>query len=279
MKHIIKTNRVILITALIFLIGLASCEKNATEPPKDSPPPLPPAESMSLNFSFFNPSPGQSLPKTSISKSNFLAAAWRILVIRTTVTAAAIVPTMVFAAAISQQPVLLEDGKFHWIYTVQDSNDNFSADLAGWVDQQNSEIVWEMYISSDTHSPKLDHFLWYQGRSKISNESGWWLFHDDKTADTLVDVLKIDWQVPDDDHSSLVLTNVNQAVSDYGDSLSYRKDVFENYLMLYDASKSQNNTIFWNSNTGAGYIEWYDYKNGARSYWDENHNDIPAPPA
>ena len=40
-----------------------------------------------------------------------------------------------------------------------------------------------------------------------------------------------------------------------------------------------NNTIYWNAETRAGYIEWVGYNNGEKSYWDENLNDMTGPPA
>jgi hypothetical protein len=113
---------------------------------------------------------------------------------------------------------------------------------------------------------------------KIANKEGWWLFYDDKFPDSPIEVLKIDWQVPDNEHEDLVLSNVKQGAPDFGDTLSYSRDVKENLLTFYDASKSEVNMIFWNTQTGAGFIEWFDYENGIRSYWDEQQNDIPAPP-
>jgi hypothetical protein len=276
MNYFIKNKSIVLFAIIIFIVSLFACEKNATEPGKDVPPPLPPVESMKLDLSFFQTSSSNSLAKTTLSKQNFLAAAGRVWIISTVVTLAAVVPTAVFAAAISQNAELQPDGKFHWIYTVQNGNDVFSADLAGWVDQQTTEIVWEMYVSSNTHSPKLDHFLWYDGRVKIGNKEGWWLFYDDKSPASNVEVLKVDWQIPDVDHRELVLSNVQESSNDYGDTLSYSLDNFDNNLIFFDASQVKTNTIYWNSQTGAGFIEWFDYKNGVRSYWDENHDDLPG---
>lgn len=279
MNQLLKNRCIAGILILALLISIVSCDKNATEPGKNSPPPLPPLESMDMNLSLFDSSPNNSLAKSSLSKNNFLAAFGRVFIINTVVRVAAIVPTVIFVAAASdKQPELQEDGKFHWIKTVTNANDTFVADLAGWIDTPASEIVWEMYVSSTSHNPVLDKFLWYEGRVKIGNKEGWWLFYDDKSPDSSVEVLKIDWEVPDSDHSHLILTNVNQASPDVGDTLTYIKNDKENFLYFSDASKNEDNSIFWNTQTGIGYIEWFDYENGVRSYWDEQQNDIPAPP-
>ena len=278
MRHIFQNKKTILIITTILIVSLLGCDKNATEPGKEAPPSLPPVESMKLDLSFFENSSNNPLAKTTLSKYNYFNAAGRVWLISAFVTLAAVVPTAVFSAAISQDAELQPDGKFHWIYTVQNNNDTFMADLAGWVDQQSTEVVWEMYISSNTHSPELDHFLWYEGRSKIANKGGWWLFYDDKSPGTLVDVLKVDWQIPDADHRELVLSNIRQASDDFGDTLRYSIENYDNNFVFYDASELITNTIYWDSQTGVGFIEWFDYKEGVCSYWDENQNDIPAPP-
>lgn len=266
--------------ALIFLLifSISACDKNATDPGKSSPPPLPPAESMQMNLSLFDSSPGNALAKASLSKDNFFAAFWRVFIINTTVRVAAIAPTAIFIAAAHQQPELQADGKFHWIYSVVTEKDTFVADLAGWVDRQASEVVWEMYVSSKSHQPQLDKFLWYEGRAKIGNKEGWWLFYNDKLPASSHEVLKIDWKTPSAKQNELQLSNVDQASSDLGDTLTYTMNDKENYLAFFDASKNEINTIFWNAQTGAGYIQWFDYQNGMRCYWDEKQNDIPAPP-
>lgn len=279
MKTFLTNKSTILLSVVILFFGLFACEKNATEPENDSPPPLPPVESMQFDLSLFDSPSNSSLAKATISKQNFAAAALRVFIIKTTVTIAAIVPTAVFVAAIHQEPVLQEDGKFHWIYTVQNGSNTFSADLAGWVDIQTNEIVWEMYVSSNTHSPELDQFLWYEGRSKIGNKEGWWLFYDDRSPSALAELLKIDWQILDEDHRELILSNVNQSDESFGDSLTYTMEINENFLMFFDASENQSSTIFWDTQSGAGFIEWFDYKNGAKSYWDENQDDTSGPPA
>ena len=142
----------------------------------------------------------------------------------------------------------------------------------------NSEVIWEMYVTSTSHNPPLDSFLWYEGKSKIGNKEGWWMFHHDQYPDSLVDVLKIDWQVPDSTNQELIFSNVFEGHNDYGDSLKYQIENENGYLIFHDASESQTNTIHWNSQLGTGFIEWFDYKEGVKSCWDENQDDIDCPP-
>ncbi len=278
MDKLIKNNIFVLSLTLILLLSFTVCEKNPAEPEDEQAPPLPLIESMQMNVSFFTNSMNQSLNKATLSKNNFFAAGTRVLIINTVVLAASIVPTAVFAAAMSQTPELKRDGKFHWIYTVQQGGKNYSADLAGSIDAANSEVIWEMYVSSTFHNPALENFLWYEGKAKIGNTEGWWLFYHDQHPDSNMEVLKIDWQVSDSTHQDLAISNVLTGHKDYGDSLKYKIEDENCYLKFYDASTLQTSTINWNSQLGNGYIQWFDYLNGEISCWDENKDDVTCPP-
>lgn len=268
---------------LIFSISLTTCDKEPTEPEKSVAPELPPVQSMSIDASFFKTTPNLGLQKSAISKWNFLNAASRVVIINSVVLAASIVPSAVFAVAIKQTPQLQNDGKFHWIYAAIDTlfgkETSFEVDLVGWIDENKQENAWEIYVSSNTHAPALNNFLWYQGRSEINNKAGWWMFHDDKSPDSLVDVLKVEWDLSDENDKELVFTNVKESSNEYGDYLKYGSEFSDRFLIFFDASENNTNTIYWNAETRSGFIEWQNYNNGTKSYWDENHNDVPGPPA
>lgn len=278
MKSLMKSKLLALGIMIIFMISMVTCEKEPTEP-EEVAPELPPVQSLQADLSFFQTSPNFALKKTSLSKTNFINAAARVALINATVVIVSVVPTAVLAAALSQQPSLQEDGKWHWVFTAEEGLNTFSVDLAGWIDTPNAEVVWEIYLTSNTHSPDLDNFLWYYGRAKISNKEGWWIFHDDKSPDTLKEVIKVDWQITDETDSELIFTNVNESSDENGDYLKYGIELSDRFLIYFDASKSQNNTIYWNAETKAGYIEWFDHNSGEKSYWDENLNDMTGPPA
>ncbi|MCI0495622.1 hypothetical protein L0Z72_11525 [candidate division KSB1 bacterium] len=283
MRTLAKNKIIALGVMLIFLFGLTTCDKEPTEPNKNTAPELPPVQSMQIDLSYFHINPNQSLQKSATSKWNFLAAITTVSYINTFVIAASVAPSLVFATAMSQQPKLQDDAKFHWIYSASDTILGkviaFEVDLVGWIDETEQESVWEVYVSSNNHSPQLNHFLWYQGRSEIGNKKGWWLFHDDKSPDSLIDVLKVAWDLSDENDKELIFTNVTASSNEYGDYLKYGIEFSDRYLIFFDASENKTNTIYWNAETGAGFIEWQNYNNGAKSYWDENHNDISGPPA
>lgn len=265
--------------SVLLVFALLVCDKNPSDNRKDNAPALPPAESMKLDLSFFSGSPiNLLLAKITQSKQNFVAAGLRVLIIKTTVLLASIAPTAVFVAALNQPPILEEDAKFHWRYSTPAAGNTYRVDLAGWIDVATTEAVWEVYVSSTSHDPPLDHFLWYTGRSKINNRQGWWIFNHDQHPDTSINVLKIDWEITADTHRQLFFSNIYQSHSDFGDSLKYTLDNFDNYLVFYDSSTVQTSTIYWDSQNRNGFIQWFDYKDGAKSCWDENQDDIECPP-
>ncbi len=278
MQAFIKNKLLTLGILIIFLIGLTTCEKEPTEP-EDVAPELPPVQSIQADLSFFKTNPNFTLNKATLSKNNFFVAAARVAFINTPVFLASLVPTAVLLAALSQQPTLKEDGKWHWIFPAEEGLNTFSVDLAGWIDTPNVEVVWEVYISSNTHTPVLDHFLWYHGRSKIGNKEGWWIFHDDKSPDSLINVIRIDWEIPDENESELIFTIVKESIDEYEDYLKYGIELTDRFIIYYDKSENRANTIYWNAETKAGYIEWFNYNDGAKSFWDENLEDTTGPPA
>jgi hypothetical protein len=277
MNKLLKNNFFIVLLSLVLFLNFTVCEKNPTENEDDQAPNLPPVESMKMDMSFFSNPPGQSLEKSNLSKNNFIAASARVFIINTVVLVASVVPSTIFLAALSQTPELKTDGKFHWIYTVPHKGKNYSADLAGYVDVLTSEVILEMFVTCPTNPP-LDNFLWYEGRAKIGNLEGWWIFHHDQYPDSLIDVLRIDWQVPDSTHQNLKITNVHTTHADYGNYLEYQIENETGNLYFSNSSESQTSTINWNSGTGTGYIQWFDYLGGAKSCWDENQDDIDCPP-
>ncbi|MDZ7331201.1 MAG: hypothetical protein ONB31_04435 [candidate division KSB1 bacterium] len=263
---------------IILLMGLTTCEKEPTKPVAVAPD-LPPVESLQADLSFFKLNSNSTLNKATLSKSNFFAAVFRVSAINLTVLAASAVPTAVLTAALTQPAELKSDGKWHWIFHASEGPLTFSVDLAGWIDTQNGEAVWEAYISSNAHLPPLEHFLWFEGRAKISNKEGWWTFYDHQSPDSLIATLKVEWDLSDENDRELTFTRVKVGCKNYGDYLKYGIELTDHFLIYYDASTNRTNTIYWNSETRAGYIEWFDYNNGQKSYWDEYFNDISGPPA
>ncbi len=262
---------VILIAAQVLFV---SCQKNPVES-SDEAPALPPAESMRIDLSFFKqPAPAGKALSPEAGSRNFANAALRVLIINAVVVAVMALPAGTLAAAVSQDPMPQDDGKFHWIYTYEDSTVRLQADLAGWIDRAKQESVWEMYVSNSLSNPPLDHYLWYEGRVKLDRKSGFWDIYDAARPDTAIGVLHIDWEMMAKDSAKLVFTVVKPDVPEKGDSVTYLSEGNTRSITWFDASAGATVEIGWDAATGAGYLIAPDYNNGEKACWDEQRQDV-----
>jgi hypothetical protein len=187
------------------------------------------------------------------------------------------IPTAVFAAAASN-PMAWDqnDQKFHWIYTISYQQIVFKADLAGWIDAQAGESVWEMYITSNASQPALNNFLYYEGRSKLANASGWWVIYNALTPTQKNKVLQLDWSVSATE-SQIIFTNVMAGNAGENDKLTYWVSGVDRKVNFWDNSTSAMLEIYWEVEKGTGYIIAPDYNDGKKACWDANQEDVTCP--
>jgi len=264
----------LLSVGLIFsVLWLIACEKNPTES-KSQKPTLPPQSSMAVDLNVFNNAAGFSNTDQTTVGLNFVAARLAVGAINLAVFAHMSVPVATFAAAFSQQPVLKDDGKWHWIYSVSNNaGQQFQADLAGWIDASAQVSRWEMRISTTGLGVPLNNFLWYTGQASLNNGSGQWDIYDPAQPNNSVKVVHIDWDRPSAERATLKFTFVKPQVPENGDVLTYKVEGNDRSITLFDQSASSTLVIFWNAATNAGYIIAPNYNNGQKSCWDELLND------
>ena len=121
---------IVLIMTHLFLI--TACDKNPSDT-EEEPPTLPPANSMQIDLSLFDTNSGNTLAKgNAVSQKHFTTAVITVGLINMGVLAGMTVPIAIFAQALSADPELQSDGKFHWMYTDTVWHITYSVDLAGW---------------------------------------------------------------------------------------------------------------------------------------------------
>lgn len=260
----------VLIVAHLLLVSCKDDPSSSAPPP---PPTVPPPASMTADLTLFTS--GGSTPKTGHTiqaGANFLNAAVRATIINAVVIAGLSVPVAVFALAASQTPTLGNDGKFHWQYSATVGGNAYTADLTGWVDVAKQQSVWEMRISAT--NPPLEKFLWYKGRARLDNSSGYWDFYDPHQPSSSVETIHLDWTYTSNTNASLAFEVVKDGVPEKGDELEY--DLLGEIITIVyrDVSASQTLEISWNYSTHPGYLIAPDYNNGAKACWDENLNDV-----
>jgi hypothetical protein len=161
------------------------------------------------------------------------------------------------------------------VYSVTDTNGaTLRADLAGWIDQEALESRWEMRITAPGNNPRLNNFLWFEGRAKLDNSSGYWEIYDAEKPATSTKVLRTDWQVPSATKATLQFTAIDPASPDTGDQVTYRADGNLRGVTHFDMSDNATVDIAWDETTHAGYIIAPGYNNGQKSCWDALLNDV-----
>ncbi|NIA30963.1 MAG: hypothetical protein GWP06_13750 [Actinobacteria bacterium] len=267
-----KTTALTLLAALVVLLA---CSKNPVNEEQPQQPALPPAGSMTVDLSTF----GKTLakPAETTLQDNFNNAAIRVAFVNSLVFVNMAIPTALFAAAITQNPILKDDAKFHWVYQQTIGLTTYEADLAGWVDVNTKRVNWEMYVTNPKFKPVLSKFKWYDGWTNPDNNSGQWTFYNPQKPDVAERMLTINWEHNSAEDANLAFANVWDSHAEKGDTLRYVVKDTDRSILFYDNSENLTWTIFWNAVTTAGYLHVPGYNNGEPAYWDKNHNDIQAP--
>jgi hypothetical protein len=254
-----------LIICLLFSLGCGDSSTN----PEDNPPEIPPIETMTMDVSFFAGANLQS--STPTTKQNFLTAALVVTGFNVAVIAGLFVPTVATAAALSEDPVLGEDDRFHWTFFFEQVSPVISVDLSAQVNQ--AIVDWQMVVDRQV-PPILIDFLWYDGESRIDGTSGHWQFYSVENRVQPNPAVRIDWEFQSEDDRTLTFANNDQASAGLGDWLRYEVLADDFAVTFFNASDTTTTEIVWNQGNGAGSILAPNYNNGERACWDENHDDV-----
>lgn len=183
MKKIIS--QVLLIISLCSF--LTSCKKD-----KDNPPALPPEESMTIDFSNFEPGKKSAVAYSSkgIENSNWEFAALVAGYFRSVIAGTLAVPVYSFKLASGSAPVFIENKTWEWNYSASLAGITYKARLTGQV--RTSDVQWKMYITGEG-SGGFPEFLWFEGTSESDGTGGQWILN--HSPQFKEPVLQIDWTI------------------------------------------------------------------------------------
>ncbi len=180
-----------LVMIAIFTLGINSgCKKN-----KGNPPVLPPAESMTIDFSNFVSGKKsiesftdlKGIENSSWEFAALVAGYWRSII---SVTLA--VPVASFALAIQNNPVYLDTKTWQWSYNatiiVNQVSVTYKARLTGQI--RDTDVQWKMYISKEG-TGAFPEFVWFEGTSNLDGTGGQWILN--HSSQYPEPVLQIDW--------------------------------------------------------------------------------------
>lgn len=262
------------VLTLTLLVGLTACDGDSTSPIDPGPAPnLPPLTSMSGDFSLFGAPTALAadfVPQSSMSALNFTNAAIRALAAQVVTVVGLAVPVATFGAAANSTPTFEDDNRWHWRFTAVDGGQTYTAHLSGAV--QGSAVAWDMRITSPTHAPPLDEFVWYGGQGQVDRSSGTWTFYDPATPASSTGLLRIDWTHTSATDHSWEATALAGPGS--GDVFTATVDGNDRMLTYDDASEQTIVEIFWNAADGSGYLIAPNYNGGAMACWDTSQQDV-----
>lgn len=246
---------------LMFLI-VTACKKD-----KGDPPVLPPAESMTIDFSNFDTQTKGEFSKGTAS-SNWEFAALAAGTFKILAGSTLIIPITAFHVAIDQTPVYVSDKNWQWTYNATIASVTYKARLTALI--RATDVEWKMYLTKDG---AYTDFLWFEGTSKTDGTGGQWILY--KSNDEPVKILQIDWT-----KSGSAIGTVSYTYTKAGDTF---KDSYIEYglttnspfnafykIHFYNVSKFTDVDVEWSSTSHSGRIKSSDYLNGTWFCWDQN---------
>lgn len=273
---------------LLAAAALGACD-TGTGPGADpgTPPELPAATSMDVDYGLLGSAPAQAAEvherSALIARAeehaaasgvglHFTTAALSVVVAQAITALHLVVPAAVFAAAANNTPSFEDDDRWHWRYTASHAGQLWTAHLSGAV--QGDQVGWDMRITAPQANPPLDDFVWYSGTSRLDRTAGTWRFNEITRPGTPTEVVRVDWT-----HESDVVHGVTITVTsgpNVGDRLTADRDGDDHLVTWYDASENVEVEIGWDAGTGTGYIIAPGYNGGVKSCWDGNQNNTPC---
>jgi hypothetical protein len=263
--------------------ALTGCGKEPTAPARSrsEAPTVPPASSLKFDFGFFSANGGAQAyaahpngVDATLAKSNWINAVVRVVYINLTVADLFTPPVAALQAALSQTPVLGEDGWFNWTYAFSDKGHDITLHLRARID--GNIVTWRMQATDPQASPPMSEFLWFTGETRLQNDRGFWIFNDRRNGEA-VPVARVDWTNASERSRTLSFSNVDATSADLGDRLEYSVAGDLGAIRFHDVSANQDADITWNEVTGTGSLTVPDYNNGERACWDEHQENAVCP--
>lgn len=276
--------KLLLITTLVLLSMplFTGCKKT-----ENTPPVLPPYQSMAIDFSSFKV---QSTSGIDIQKSfnevntiqNWAFAYGTVVFWNTLLTFNLAVPVAAFYASFNQKAIYLGDAKWEWKYDITISDVNYSARLTG--EFRENGIKWEMYISRSGPN-SFPEFKWFEGTSSLNGKGGQWILYQSYLYQ--VPFLQIDWSATNNQIDGVKYSYIREL------DINGNPNSFNGSYLIYGLQDNYFNAFYtvhiWDTNTEQfmdTYIEWntteyYGHVKSQNKFqdlnwhcWDNLGNDI-----
>lgn len=244
---------------------------------KDEPAPnLPPQSSFIMDFSDFS-NPDDTLANRGIANYNNWGYSYGTVVVwNTLLTVGLAVPVASFIESFNHEAVYHPDeNNWTWSYNVTVGFVVYEAELTGYL--ETDSVVWEMRI---TKGNEYSDFLWYHGKSAISQAEpgGWWILRENPAASN--DLLRIDWQESGDGTAEISYTNVRPGDPENGGYIYYGTTLvyFDRFYDIYNKGQDNLTEIEWSSVNIDGRVKDPNhFGDDLWHCWDTNLMDVECP--
>ena len=272
----------------------ACSEDEPTEPELPEAPQIPPLSTFLMDFDDFIgqglvhvtpeytvvtlPDSGGFL-KTTLSKDNWGWAAFHVGVWNVIITVGLAVPVAAFAESFNHEPQQPADGSWRWSYEVTVSDDEYTAELRGEIDNFGTE--WEMYISKYEDTVVVfEDFLWYFGEADLFLTEGTWTLNKDPEDPT--PFVGIEWHRNlGDDPADIKYTNIVPDGPENGGYIFYgttTDTTYDAFYHIYNKGYDNLTEIEWNRTTKDGQVkDPHHYGDQEWHCWDGDREDIECP--
>lgn len=267
---------ILLIFTIFSCSVLTTCKKD-----NGSPPTLPSASSMTIDFSTFvsgKKSADAGLLK-GVNQNNWDYAVMVTSYWKTIIAGTLAVPVAAYKYALDQTPSFVGNNTWQWSFNVTVLSVTYSAKLTGQIGADN--VTWTMLVSK-TGTGSFTDFKWFTGTSALDGNSGQWILNYSPAFDE--PVLQIDWTKSGSTINKVKYTYIRtlndarapdtfkNSTIEYG-SLS---GTYNSYFLVhfYYLSQFYDARIEWNTTSGIGHIQCL-LNFGDNNYycWDANHID------
>lgn len=246
------------------LLLFAGCKKEKGEPPI-----LPPAESMTIDFSNFNLEARKSaiIPEAKSAENSswefaaLAAGTWNLII-----GSQLIVPVLTFQAVIDKTPQNVSESMWQWSHTSTIANIEYKARLTGEI--KGGTVEWKMYI---TKEGSFTDFLWFYGSSETDGSSGFWILNESNTIPS--QLLRIDWEktgasIAKIKYTFVKNTEFKDSYIEYGLTNDALNAFYKIHYYDFMQEKFIDVDVLWSTSIHNGRIRSTGYLDGAWYCWD-----------
>lgn len=255
------------LTCIILSIFLITVSCDSTNSNNDTPPELPPEESMRADFSEMDNA--ESAKAKAAAEAHFNTALITAGVLKVILDVNLFVPRVLVNAAQEHDPEEISDGEWEWEYFTQANENNYGVRLTAETNG-NSDVHWRFFVTNTAANPPLDNELFFEGTSDYEATSGTWTYYDPSSGEQ---ASLVTWSVGENE-KSITLEVTSDRNDNLGDAIEYNFDGTVKTAVYTDASSGETTTINFNTETHTGFIISPDYNNGEKACWDEELNNI-----